>query len=320
LYFETNDKTKYHKYKEILSLFISNIQQKISKGIKKNNLPLLCPLETIILLHMIKLYKNGKHSDITIMDVYSIIYYFDECNDSIDEIHSQTYKCCCKSNFIENNKNIDNYQDIRKSIINHYIQTEKVNKLYNNYKNIISKLDDNVKLKYNILHPVVLGNNHTNFKFTNYFELIANSDNYIIDFIITPQFNKLNFNDIMMKAFFNNYLLQNTCDKHNNYERFNNKIIYTCILSLDSIEPIFHNFNIDKNCEIIKKTINNYLLNEYSEKHKIIYDFYQYCKIISPDKNSVKFTYEKIIEERTTRKNKKIVDYLNILKIIFMIL
>ena len=307
LYFETNDKTKYHKYKEILKLFIEKIQQKISKGIKKKNkLPLLCPLETIILLHMIKLYNNHKYSDITIMDVYSIIYYFDECNDSIDEIHYQTYKCCCKSNFIENNKNLDNYQDIRKSIKNHYIKTEQVNKLYNNYKNIISKLDNNLTFKYNILHPVVLGNNHTNFKFTNYFELIANSDNYIIDFIITPQFNKLNINNIMMKAFFNNYLLQNTCDKHNNYERFNNKIIYTCILSLDSVKPIFKNFNIDKNCEIIKKTINNYLLNEYSEKHKIIYDFYQYCKIISPNKNSIKFTYEKIIEENKYRETNKI--------------
>jgi hypothetical protein len=136
LIFDSNDKTKYYKYKLTLMDFILKIQGKISKGIKKQKLPLLCPLETVILLHMINLFVDGKFLDITIMDIYSIIYYFDECSNSINENHND-YKCLCKEKFTENNnsKNFDKYLDIRKSIINHYMKTEQIKILYENYKN-----------------------------------------------------------------------------------------------------------------------------------------------------------------------------------------
>jgi hypothetical protein len=242
LEFTTKNLTKYNNYKDTLFNFIKNIQEKISKSIKEKKIPFLCPLETVILLHMIKLYDDGKYSDITIMDVYSIIYYFDECSNSIDENHSNEYKCLCKKHFNENNNSDDfnKYQEIRESIINHYMKTEQIKILYENYKKYITEKLSTSKFKYNIFHPVVLYNDHSNFKITNNFELIANSDEYIIDFIITPQFNKLNFNNIMLKSIFNNFLLQNIYNKHkNNLERYANKIIYTCILSLDSNEPIF---------------------------------------------------------------------------------
>jgi hypothetical protein len=303
LEFTTKNLTKYNNYKDTLFNFIKNIQEKISKSIKEKKIPFLCPLETVILLHMIKLYDDGKYSDITIMDVYSIIYYFDECSNSIDENHSNEYKCLCKKHFNENNNSDDfnKYQEIRESIINHYMKTEQIKILYENYKKYITEKLSTSKFKYNIFHPVVLYNDHSNFKITNNFELIANSDEYIIDFIITPQFNKLNFNNIMLKSIFNNFLLQNIYNKHkNNLERYANKIIYTCILSLDSNEPIFIKLNIDKNCNIIKNSIENYLLNDYIYKHKTIYNFYQYCKKEKPT-NSVKYTYKQIIDENITR-------------------
>ena len=105
----------------------------------------------------------------------------------------------------------------------------------------------------------------------------------------------------MLRSIFNNFLLQNIYNKHkNNFERYTNKIIYTCILSLDSNEPIFIKLNIDKNCNIIKNSIENYLLYDYTYKHKIIYNFYQYCKKENP-KNSVKYTYNEIISENNIR-------------------
>ena len=249
---------------------------------------------------MIKLYDNGKYSDITIMDVYSIIYYFDECSNSIDENHCNEYKCLCKTHFNENNNSDDlnKYQNIRENIINHYKKTENIKILYENYKKYIIENFSTSNFKYNIFHPVVLYNDHSNFKITNNFELIANSDEYVIDFIITPQFNKLNFNDIMLKSIFNNFLLQNIYNKHKNFERYTNKKIYTCILSLDCNKPIFIQLNINKDCDIIKNSIDKYLINEYAYKHKKIYDFYQFCKTIKPtNTNTIKHTYNEIISE-----------------------
>jgi hypothetical protein len=104
-----------------------------------------------------------------------------------------------------NSDNFDTYQEIRKSIINHYMKTEQVNELYKNYRNyIINNIDESCNFKYNIFHPVTFGKINNNFKIHNNFDLIANSDKYIIDLIITPQFNKLNYNNIIFKGI--NYL------------------------------------------------------------------------------------------------------------------
>lgn len=67
LSFKSDSRTKYYKYQEILYNFIDKVQKKLSKGIKNNKLPTLCPLESVILLHMIKLHDDGKYSDITII-------------------------------------------------------------------------------------------------------------------------------------------------------------------------------------------------------------------------------------------------------------
>jgi hypothetical protein len=300
LIFSACDKTVYYKYKDILYSFIIKIQKKIEKGIDNRKLPVLCPLETVILIHMINLYQDKQFSATTIMDVYSIIYYFDECSSSINEDHYNNYKCLCNTKFPKNNNiNIGKYPDIKNSIINHYNKIEKVNILYANYKKYISEnMNDSYNFDYNINHPVVLYRENKNFKISSSFEIIANSDKYVIYFIIKPQFNKLNFNEIILASVFKNYLLMNSCITHkNNYERFKNKIIYTCILSLDSIEPLFINLNIDENCDIIKNSIKEYLLKEYSDKHKIVYTFYLYCKKNKPNGiDSIRYTYDEILK------------------------
>ena len=121
-------KNKYIKFQDIICCFIKNIQKNIKKGLTINKLPTLCPLETTIILHMINLYNDGRFSDITIMDIYSIIYYFDECSNSIDETHN--LNCLCREKFNNNNDNFDKHKVIRQSIINHYNKTIKVNTLY----------------------------------------------------------------------------------------------------------------------------------------------------------------------------------------------
>jgi len=305
LSFNDNSRTKYYRYTEILKKFMLKIQVKIKDGIDKNKLPLLCPLETIILLHMMRLFKNGQYSDITIMDIYTILYYFDECSSSIDASHKERYNCLCYENFTDNNNNDNNnkFLDIRNSIINHYKTTEQIDVLYQNYKQyILDNLGDSCDFNYNINHPITLYNEHNNIKSSDNYEIIAISDKYIIDFIITPQFNKLNFNKIILQAIFNNFLLQNSCKDHkNNYERYNNKVVYTCILTLDFKEPIFIKFNIEKSCKILRESIGNFFSKKYSDKHKIIYNYYQYCKNNTKDDNPIKFTYNEILRENKMR-------------------
>ena len=74
LLIDTNENTKYYKYTNILKDIMTNIQNKIIEYIKINKLHPLCPLECVVLLFMIRLIDNGSYSDISIMDIYSIMY------------------------------------------------------------------------------------------------------------------------------------------------------------------------------------------------------------------------------------------------------
>jgi hypothetical protein len=109
----------------------------------------------------------------------------------------------------------------------------------------------------------------------------------------------------MFNGIMNKYLLLNSCHTHPNFDRYNNKEIITCIFTLESIQPIFINFNVNKNDNIIKENIKSYLINEYQNKHNIIYDFYQYCKTHKPNEvkqNSILYTYEQIIARKSIPK------------------
>jgi hypothetical protein len=305
LIFKTNGNTKYNNYESIITKIIEHIQKKIKDSLKNNKLPLFCPLEIIILYYIIKIRQNGVYSDITIMDIYSMLYIYDECSNSINEQHNK-YKCICKDQFSENNNSTGIYKEMRESIKNHYEKTKQVEQIYLNYKEyLIKNLDNPLNFTYNIFHPVVYGNIHDNFKIINEYPLIANSDKYIINFIIIPQFNKLNFNDIMFDGIMNKYLLLNSCKKQKNFTRFDNKEIITCIFTLDSTQPIFINFNVNKNDNIIKENIKSFLINKYQNKHKIIYQYYQHCKNHKPkDKkkmSSIKYTHGEIKDINSCR-------------------
>ena len=297
LIFHAKEKTKYNKYQTTIKDFILCIQNKIKNS--TNKLPLLCPLEIIILYYVIKIRYDGIYSDLTIMDIYSIIYCYDECYNSVNEQHN-IYGCLCKDTFIETNDNNDKYKEVQKSIKNHFEKTKQIQELYLNYKDyLINNIGEPSNFKYNLFHHVVYGDKHDkNFKITNDYVLIATSDNYVIHFIITPQFNKINFNNIIVSGIMNKYLLLNSCPSCKNYERYNNKEIITCIFTLDSLQPIFFNFNVNKDDNNMKENIKSYLLTEYTSKHNIIYQFYQYCKNNKPDElkqNSISYTHDEIV-------------------------
>jgi hypothetical protein len=162
LLFDTNENTKYYKYTNILKDIIKNIQSKIIKYIKINKLPILCPLECIILLFMIKIMENGSYSDISIMDIYSIMYCYDSCSNEIDKKHTEKHNCICHICFSEGNNNSCSYDEIRKSIKNHYNNVEHIKQIYNNYKKYITEKLKIDNIKYNIYHKIYFGKKNKN--------------------------------------------------------------------------------------------------------------------------------------------------------------
>ena len=242
---------------------------------------------------------DGKYIEISIMDIYTIMDNYNECSKSLTDNHN-IYKCICTQKFNENIDN-DNNIEIKNSIINHYEKTQQVKLIYNNLKNYIyERYNDSSEFIYNISKIVKFKENN-NFKFYNKFSLIANSDKYILYFVLKPQYNKLNFNEVIIDILFNNFLINNIdSNQEEDYKRYGNKKIITCILTLDSEFPVFYEIDNQIDNKYIIDTMKEFLLNKYSETHEDMFKFYNYCKEKKGNKDSITFTYDEI-----SRKNKE---------------
>lgn len=292
LLYGTTEKTIYHKYCNILKDFMCDIQIKLNKNLKNNKLPSLCALETMILLHMVDIMDHSKYAEILVTDIYSVMYCYDECSNEINDNHPN--ECLCRKKFTESNdsNNMDSYAEIRKSINKHYQKIEQINLIYNNYHKYMVKKYKSIKFIYNINQPVSFKNNTTNFRLFDCYKILAYSEEYVIHFIIKPQFNKLNFAEIMINAIFNNVML-NKCD--DSEKRYQGKKIITCVLTLDLYEPVFYEFDTDTLNNMIISYVNDFLFRKYESYHTILYNFYSYCLKNKPnDKNSIDYICDEL--------------------------
>lgn len=299
LLLETADKSIYRKYCNILKEFMKDIQKKIKQCLNNKKLPELCSLETVILLYMMNVMDDGIYIEKPrILDIYSIMYYYDESSNEINKDHPK--ECLCKKFFTEGNniENTNKYVEIRKSICKHYEKINQVNTIYNNYHKYISKKYKQTKFIYNIKKVVSFRNNKINFNLYKRYQILAYSDEYVINFIIKPQFDKLNFSEIMVDIILDHFILKYCDDK-----RYQNKKISTCIFTLDpSNEPIFYDHDIEKIYDDLCLYIKNFLIEKYEKFHIILYDYYNYCLKNKPkDTNSIDYMYNELETYRRSK-------------------
>jgi hypothetical protein len=276
LCFESDDNSKYFKYKNLLKESMENIQQKIKISDRQNKLPILCSLETIMLYYMIGICDDTKYADVSIMDIYTLLYCYDQCSNSLESNHSDKYNCVCSDKFKNPNKDLTIYSEIRRSIVNHHEKTNKIATLYQNYKKYLSQKYANQLFTYNVNKVIKFDCCCNNFKIYNNFDFTAYSKDYIIIFNIVPQLNKLNFNSTIIEGFFNTYLTLN--GKYDENENYKNKKIITCIFTLDTDKPLFFEFDMNNISDVIKNIIKKYLFNEYTKYNEKIHDLYNYCQ------------------------------------------
>jgi hypothetical protein len=279
-----NNNNKYKQYEEIIIIIIKNIQNKLEKHLKYNKLPLLCPFEIIFLYYGLGVIDNGPCSDITIMNIYNIIYCYDECSDEIDyENHDKIYKCKCSEHFKSGNDNSsDSYQDIRNSIVKFFDKTAQVNETFKNFKNIFEEKYETklTNFHFNLNYLITFDGNSTEFKIWNRFNIIAQSNKYVLYFLIKPSFNKINFNEVILETIYNIYFLSNIKQNSNAKIYYGDRQIVVCIFTLDSSESILLSFDISEQfMKEIQDRLKNCIIDELKNKHKLLVQFNEYCKI-----------------------------------------
>ena len=289
----------YIKYFTIIDEFIKKIQEKIKDLIKQKVQITLCPLECIMLHYMIQITDQKQFSDINIVEVYDII---DIYNNSFDENNIGHDNCLCKKHF---NKNKVREEGTSKKIDSMKIYLGKHFEKIKDIKNIMSLFHLRYpKVNWLINHPVKHEGNNS-FSVTQKFTLIGYNESNVIICYIKPQFNSLNYNEIIMNSIFDTHLINNVkkYDKNeitDNYKRFNGKKVTTCIFTLDRNEPYYIDWSnyIKDNKEMINTMICSYMIEKYNSETSSIFYFYSYWRKYCPDNEKKPSDFIRFLREK----------------------
>jgi len=232
----------YAAYNKFLNQKINTIQKHIDIFIN-NDYDIINELEwidLIILYFMIEIINNGRYSDITINDMYDIIHINDKCNDDENKGYKQKY----------------------------YEQIEYLDEIWDNI------IKENSNMRFLINHQISYSSSNLDYKIYNNISIIGYNDRDVVLFRLKPQFSSLNYGEILIESIYNDYLIKNTNEKVGNYDRFNGKEIYTCVLSLELNKPYYINW--ENNNDFIKKNLYENMKLYYISKNNNIISFYEY--------------------------------------------
>jgi hypothetical protein len=191
---------------------------------------------------------------------------------------------------------------VRTSIRKHYKCVDKVRDLYKAYVAHITTILQNahcsaegMKLTYNINHTIwhnssrgAWGSEVTpsstvdvggKLQMINQFAIIAHNASHVFNIVLKPQFNKLNYYEMLLDIVFStSYLLQKCTGR--NAERFSKKTLVICIFTLDSDAPMFFTLNLTlEQWTLCNNITEQYLMYNYVGAHaNIIAWFKQYYR------------------------------------------
>ena len=125
-------------------------------------------------------------------------------------------------------------------------------------------------------------------------DFIAHSDKHVVYFIIKPNLNKLNINDVLLESLFSKWLIGNCTADTNNFERYNDKKVLVCIFAFNACSPIIFD-PLQCNNEKVTGYVEESLRAKYMAINKKVIDLYEYCSRTRPKtKNSIQYMLEKI--------------------------
>ena len=266
----------------------------------KNDIPiLLCTFECIIFYHLIEIFDKGMYTNININEIYNIInIYSKSFNKLSKEVKDQHNNCLCKkcfNNMINLNEINTKIDSLEKYICIHYEEIEKIKNIFNlcycKYPNI----------DWLINHSVIFDGKTKEYKINNRFDMIGYDNENVLIAYIKPQFNSLNYNQILLDSICDTYFVMNlkipdtetelnsVYEKikeekiKDDYKRFNNKIITIVIFTTSLEEPYYIKWDMTTSIlDYCKKFIKDKLIDNFINESNYIYNFYKYWREFCP--------------------------------------
>lgn len=251
----SSEEGDYNKYSSFLEKQINKTRKKLSKFLRKGTNIKLKVLDSLIMYHLMQLSDQGKFGVLPISDLYDIIDLYKKAKPNDKDIYLQS----------------------------HYNKINLISELYNKLKT------DYVNLKWLLDHFVYFDGKSSDFEIYKKFNIIAYNNDVVLICYIKPQFNQLNYNEVMLDSIFDTFLIKNVKKNEDgiiseNFKKFNGKKILTCVLSFDCKEPFIFDWSdiknnddlINVNNECIKGIIKDDLYSNFEIKNNNVYLFYKY--------------------------------------------
>ena len=234
-----------------------------------------CPLECVVLNYMLQSVNQGIFTDFHISELYNVVDIYSKSfiQSSFRDTHTH---CICNKFFTDNEANSNTLKpnnSLESYICVHF---EKMRTVSNNYLQFCSLYPN---INWLINHPIYFNGKTTDFGDLDYrFGLIGYDNKRVIIAYIKPQFNSLNYNQILMDAVFDTFLIKNT--KNEDYKFFGKKI--TCVVfTTDSNEPYYIDITnevLEQNEMTTRLLIKESFLLKYLIGSKKVYYFYKYWR------------------------------------------
>lgn len=266
---------------DIVKQIMIHIQTKIRASRNQQHIPELCPIECLVLFHMIGVHDNGiYHTDISIKSLYEIIQTYVNCD--INSRHTTDYNCICHTIVFNDFQEIPD-ADIQLTLTNHYEQVTIIRTIFNNYRDDLLLKFPNSTFAYKYNYKVSKTDDTNSINVSKKCIFVAYSDTDVIYFILKPNITKINSNDIVIDSIFSSYFISTCSNTEQNEElpRFLHKNIHTCVITLNSNVPIWYSYN--QGHTYFKENIDYVLTTIYTRYHTKIYKYYKYCLPLNPE-------------------------------------
>lgn len=290
----------YVNYHKIIMDNIRNIKNKLNKRVLDSDvLPKFCPFECVLLHHMLEIKVSGIYTDTTISDIYNIV---DVYNDSYVLGTAGHERCMCDVSFCgsahsksKSNASIDK---MKAYLLQHFDKVKYIE------RSIAVFHERYPRLNWLYNHVVKFNGYNKNYKLWRNLSLIGYDDTQVVIAYIKPQFNQLNYNEVLMNSLYDAYLISNV-EKitvkgdvesvTENYTRFHGKKIVSCVFTLDRAEPYYSSWSCDSNSgssnedliatnsDFLRETIYSYMKSHYVSENNGIYYFYKYWRLNCPE-------------------------------------
>lgn len=315
----------YHDYHEALLKISRNIRNKAKQFFDSGKLAELCPLETIVLLHMMRVLDNGIYASPSIIDIYDIIASYDTCfaasiiDNECDEPDKCRcgghHDCLCRSLFMRapdtSDHRVSKVNTITRSITEHYDKVKQLDICYKQIREYVKdQMGETAAMKYNV-------DLHCRFETEDFAlhtrgDVFAFTDETAMHIMLLPQFNSLNYNRVLFDALLTKYIMANSDSKDikTAKQRFQGKRIWTCILTLDSPTPILFELDLQANEGLVIEAVKGAVQKHYQRLHSHLPLFYKECGLRHTDDMDDKTTIECMMEALTSDKTKPLVPYI----------